>query len=84
VTEYRTKEEFFAAIKRAQAGDKQTMAEVRSFADNPRRREQAIRASASGSRDPQPRPRSAPPSMRAGSQVSDLKAKAADARRRAS
>jgi len=85
VSEFQTREQFYAAIKRAQSGDTKSLAEVRSFADNPRRREQAIRAS-SGSGVPQPRPRSASSTFpRAGSRltVTALKVKAHDARRRA-
>jgi hypothetical protein len=50
LTEFQTREQFYAAIKRAQSGDKEALAEVRSFADNPRRRKQAIRTSVSGAK----------------------------------
>jgi len=72
-----SKEEFFAAIKRAQAGDKQTMADLRSFATTHAVGTSGPRHQLAGSRAPQPRPRSAPSSIARGS-PSDL-SKARDA-----
>lgn len=87
VTEYKSKRQFFDSVRRAQAGDEQAATEIRSFADNPGRREQAIRDAASGSGTPQPRSRSASAATRAGSQLSHdevarLKAKARARRQR--
>jgi hypothetical protein len=41
---YATREEFFAAVRRAQAGDKLALAEVRRYANDPGRRARAVAA----------------------------------------